>query len=143
MSKYAMSDVSLARRMGAIMYDILLVFSLVFLIMGVVIALVFDNQAHSNPILFYAITLPTTYLYFAISWTKGRQTLGMKAWQFQVVQRNGRSITHAQALRRFVLAALSLTVFGAGFFYQLWHKNNLAWHDLHSNTRLIKNPPKV
>jgi len=132
------SDVSLLRRLGAIAYDIFLAFSLAFFIIGVVLILFFDKQAQ-NDLLIFGIALITIYFYFTWSWVKGRQTLGMKAWKFQVKQNNGENITQKQAFIRFVLAIVSFSIVGLGFVYQLFNKNNLAFHDKYSNTRLIKN----
>jgi uncharacterized RDD family membrane protein YckC len=132
------SDVSLLRRLGAIAYDIFLAFSLAFFIIGVVLILFFDKQAQ-NDLLIFGIVIITIYFYFTWSWVKGRQTLGMKAWKFQVEQNNGENITQKQAFIRFVLAIVSFSVLGLGFVYQLFNKNNLALHDKYSNTRLIKN----
>ena len=132
------SDVSLLRRLGAIAYDIFLAFSLAFFIIGVVLILFFDKQAQ-NDFLIFGIALITIYFYFTWSWVKGRQTLGMKAWKFQVEQNNGENITQKQAFIRFILAIVSFSVLGLGFVYQLFNKNNLALHDKYSNTRLIKN----
>jgi len=131
------SNVSLLRRLGAIAYDIFLAFSLAFFIVGVILIAFFDKQAQTNPLMFSAILL-VVYFYFTWSWVKGRQTLGMKTWKFQIEQNNGNNITHKQACARFVLAIISFAVVGLGFVYQLFNKDNLAWHDKYSNTRLIK-----
>lgn len=132
------SDVSLLRRLGAISYDIVLAFSLAFFIVGVMLIAFFDKQAQTD-LLMFGIFLITVYFYFTWSWVKGRQTLGMKTWKFQIQQNNGDNITHKQAFIRFVLATVSFSVVGLGFIYQLFNKDNFAWHDKHSDTYLIKN----
>jgi len=132
------SDVSLLRRLGAIAYDIILAFSLAFSIVGAILIAFFDKEAQTD-LLMFSIILITVYFYFTWSWVKGRQTLGMKTWKFQIEQNNGDNITHKQAFVRFVLAIISFAVVGLGFIYQLFNKDNLAWHDKHSKTRLIKN----
>jgi len=132
------SDVSLLRRLGAIAYDIFLAFSLAFFIVGAILIAFFDKQAQTD-LLIFGIYLITVYFYFTWSWVKGRQTLGMKTWKFQIEQNNGDNITHKQAFVRFVLAIISFAVVGFGFIYQLFNKDNLAWHDKYSKTRLIKN----
>ncbi|BBB22884.1 RDD domain containing protein [Abyssogena phaseoliformis symbiont OG214] len=133
------SDVSLLRRLGAISYDIFLAFSLVFFVTGVVIIIFFNEEVPNGDAFFYVITIPMTYLYFTWSWVKGRQTLGMKAWKFQIKQINGNNITHKQAFIRLISATFSFAVFGLGFLCQLLDKDNRAMHDKISNTILIKN----
>ncbi len=132
------SDVSLLRRLGAMVYDILLAFSLAFFIVGAILIAFFDKQAQTD-LLIFSIYLITVYFYFAWSWVKGGQTLGMKTWKFKIKQQNGENITQKQAFVRFVLAFVSFAIFGLGFIYQLFNKDNLTWHDKLSNTRLVKN----
>ena len=129
------SNVSLLRRLGAIGYDIFLVFSFVFFITGVVLIVFWDKQAQNNAIIFSLIIF-SLYFYFAWSWVKGGQTLGMKAWKIQIMQNNGKNITHQQALIRFVLAIVSFMLMGFGFIYQLFNKDNLTLHDKYSHTQL-------
>ena len=133
------SNVSLLRRLGAIVYDIFLVFSLVFFVAGIVMIVFLDEQTQNEGGLFYIVTLPVTYLYFSLSWVKGRQTLGMKAWRFQVVQKNKTNITHKQAFIRFTTGFVSFAILGLGFLYQLFNQDSLALHDKLSQTFLIKN----
>lgn len=137
-----MSKISLFRRLFAIFYDTLLVFSLVFLVFFIVVIFIFDGQAKINNYLFFLITLPVSYFYFSQSWVKGRQTLGMKAWSFQVVQKDNKNITQKQAASRFVLGFLSFILFGFGFIYQLFNSENLTFHDKFSNSFLINNLQK-
>ncbi|CAB9539942.1 hypothetical protein [uncultured Gammaproteobacteria bacterium] len=132
------SNVSLLRRLGAITYDIFLAFSLAFFIVGVLLILFFEKQAQINGWMFLVYLL-TSYFYFAWSWVKGGQTLGMKTWKFHIVQNNGKNITHQQAFIRFILSIMSFSAAGLGFVYQLFNKDNLALHDSLSNTKLIKN----
>jgi uncharacterized RDD family membrane protein YckC len=125
------SNVSLISRLGAIIYDFFLVFSLVFCT-GLVVNLIIQDST-KNPFYFFLMLL-LTYGYFALSWVKGRQTLGMKAWKFEIMQADRKSITYTQSLTRFVLAPLSLI--GVGLIFQLFNKNRLPLHDYISRTYL-------
>ncbi|MCS5592123.1 MAG: RDD family protein [Gammaproteobacteria bacterium] len=123
------SNVSLLSRLGAITYDFFLVFSLVFCIgLFVVIA---NQDGTKNP-LFFLLMLLLTFSYFALSWVKGRQTLGMKAWKFEIMQADGSSVTYTQSLTRFILAPISLVV----FIFPLFNKDRLPLHDYFSKTYL-------
>lgn len=132
------SNVSLLRRLGAIIYDSFLTFSLVYFIIGVILIVFFEKQAQTNIFMFFMILL-TNYFYFSCSWVKGGQTLGMKAWKFHIQQNNGEHITYKQAFIRFILSAVSFSAFGLGFIYQLFNSDNLALNDRYSNTLLMKN----
>ncbi len=133
------SDVSLLRRLCAMSYDAFLAFSLVFFVTGVIIIVFFNTEAPNGNALFYIVTIPVIYLYFTWSWIKGGQTLGMKAWKFQIKQMSGNNITHKQAFIRLISAIPSFAIFGLGFLYQLFDKDNRALHDKISNSILIKN----
>lgn len=134
------SNVSLLRRLGAMFYDSLLAFSLVFFI-GLIVIAFFGEIGNA---FFYVVVLPSVYLYFTLSWIKGRQTIGMKAWKFQVIQNSQhtserKDITHQQAFIRFIAGFGSFLFFGIGFVYQLFNQDKLSWHDKISKTLLIKN----
>ncbi len=101
------SNVSFLRRLGAIIYDFFLVFSFVFFIEGVVI-IINNKQAITSSLFFYLLTLPLIYVYFSMSWIKGKQTLGMRAWKFEIIQKDGSNVTQKQSLIRFLLAIISL-----------------------------------
>ena len=128
------SNVSFFRRIGSISYDIFLVFSFVFFMAGIVI-LINDKKPITNPFFFFLVTLPAIYAYFSISWVKGKQTLGMRAWKFEIIQKDGGNITYQQSIIRFLLAVVSLA--GIGFIFQFLNKYKLPIHDYYSKTYLM------
>ena len=128
------SNVSFLRRLGSIIYDFFLVFSFVFFIEGVVI-IINNKQAITNSLFFYLLTLPLIYIYFSMSWIRGKQTLGMRAWKFEIIQKDGLNITQKQSLIRFLLAIISLL--GIGFIFQFFNPHKLPLHDYYSKTYLI------
>ena len=127
------SDVTLLRRIGSISYDFFLVFSFVFFVAGVVI-LVNNKEPITNSFFFFLVTLPAIFLYFSISWVKGKQTLGMRAWKFEIIQKNGDNITFKQSFIRFSLALISLV--GLGIIFQFLNTKRLPIHDYYSKTYL-------
>ena len=128
------SNVSFLRRLGCIIYDFFLVFSFVFFIEGVVI-IINNKQAITSSLFFYLLTLPLIYFYFSMSWIRGKQTLGMRAWKFEIIQKDGSHVTQKQSLIRFLLAIISL--FGIGFIFQFFNQHKLPLHDYYSKTYLI------
>ena len=128
------SNVSFLRRLGSIIYDFFLVFSFVFFIEGVVI-IINNKQAITSSLFFYLLTLPLIYAYFSMSWIRGKQTLGMRAWKFEIIQKDGSNVTQKQSLIRFLLAIISLL--GIGFIFQFFNQNKLPLHDYYSKTYLI------
>ena len=128
------SNVSFLRRLGSIIYDFFLVFSFVFFIEGVVI-IINNKQAITSSLFFYLLTLPLIYAYFSMSWIRGKQTLGMRAWKFEIIQKDGSNVTQKQSLIRFLLAIISLL--GIGFIFQFFNQHKLPLHDYYSKTYLI------
>ncbi|MCP4697371.1 MAG: RDD family protein [Gammaproteobacteria bacterium] len=123
------------RCLAAIFYDSLLLFSVLFL--AGLVALPFSGGEAASP-LYSLYLLGVSYFYFAWQWTHGGQTLGMRTWQIRLQHKDGGRVTWPQTLRRFSAAMLSWLACGGGFFWILANKENRSWHDILSNTRLVK-----
>lgn len=79
-----------------------------------------------------------TAAYFVVSWARGGQTIGMRAWRTRVVTGTGAPPAWPRALLRFLVALLSLGAFGAGFLWCLVDRERRAWHDIAAGTRLVR-----
>lgn len=128
------SDVSIIKHLGAILYDSFLVLSLVFVANLILVPILGET---SGSVLFFTVTLPITYLYFSLSWVKGGQTLGMKAWRFHLRTLKGDKLSHKHALLRFFGAFAVLVI--PGILYKAIDQNNLSLQDKVSQTILLKN----
>ncbi len=80
----------------------------------------------------------TTLLFFAGFWSHGGQTLGMRAWRFKVVRRDGASLSFRDALKRAAAALVSLAPAGLGFWWAAIDRDKLAWHDRLSDSTLVR-----
>jgi len=78
------------------------------------------------------------FLYYGWFWTHGGQTLGMRAWQMRVLADAGGTMTWTRATVRFLVAILSLSLFGLGFWWSLWDIRERCWHDRLSRTHLVR-----
>lgn len=125
----------LLRRFAAILYDSLLLFSVLFFATGLFLV-VTPIDSNTQPI-FRIYILMVSFLYFAWSWLRGGQTLGMMAWQIQLQPIDGKKMTVWLVVRRFVMAIFSWLVLGLGFFWAVWDKEGRTWHDWASETRLV------
>lgn len=129
-------------RLAALLYD-LLVLVAIWMVAAALVLLAFRGEvdvAHQPP-LYHAVLqlvlLVLTALYFAVSWSRGGQTIGMRAWRVRLVDAQGGSPGWRRALLRFVLATLSLLAAGAGFIYCLFDADRRAWHDVMLGTRVL------
>ena len=108
---------SLLRRLGAMVYDGLLVLAMALTTTGV--ANLFaprpiipegaesvsleGMQTISGPLL-GSLLFVQTFAFFAFFWLSHGRTLGMQAWHLRLIDRQGHGITLTQALRRFLVA---------------------------------------
>jgi len=131
----------LLRRFGAMFYDILLVCALMFLVTLPFIGYLGGEAVEpgTNPLLSVCLAI-VVYGFFVGFWVKSGSTLGMLAWGLRVELPNGQKPGLGAASLRFVAALLAWVPLGLGFFWQLWDKDRLTWHDRLSGTRLIHYP---
>lgn len=138
---------ALWRRLGALLYDALLLSGLLLLATAVLIVpydlLAARPYPHGELVyrtLLQAYLLAVIAGFFVYFWTHGGQTLGMSAWRLRVVRDDGKPLSTKDALRRFAWASLSLLPAGLGLWWSLFDPERLAWHDRRSRTRVVMRP---
>ncbi len=130
------APVGLARRMGAVFYDLLIVVAALF------IATIFWTAAgvtfgHPWYRAYVAFVYLSAFVYFGWCWVRGGQTVGMKVWKIKLVSTDARRFGWPAAMARSAAALLSAVTLGAGFWWVLFDRDGLAWHDRLSSSRLI------
>lgn len=134
----SMLRVSIWRRLGAILYDTLALFGVLFMAGIPMVALHGGEAVAPNNPWFSAWLCLAAYGYLGYSWRRGR-TLGMQSWKIRLIDaRTGRAPSWGQTVARFVVALLSWLPAGFGYWRSLWHPERAAWHDLLSGTRLVR-----
>lgn len=137
----AMKNSGLLRRFGAVLYDTLLVAALLFLVTIPFIAARGGEPVESSGNLAYQLTLfVVIYAFFVGFWTRSGRTLGMQSWGLRVETADGRPPSAKAASIRFFVAIISWLPLGLGYFWQLWDRDRLTWHDRASGTRLVHYP---
>ncbi|MEJ2426171.1 MAG: RDD family protein [Candidatus Thiodiazotropha sp.] len=127
----------LFRRLGAILYDLLLLTALIFVATAAV-TLPMGNPSGGWLILFQFIIFEIIpLLFFTGFWIRGGQTLGMRAWHLKVVRFDGTDLNWSDALRRHLSALISVYLLGLGFVWILLDPEKMAWHDRLSRTRMV------
>lgn len=131
------SPAGLPRRLGSMLYDFLLVFALMCL--GTVPFVIgFGGETVPANYLPHQLTmLAIAYFFFVGFWSYRGRTLGMQSWGLRVESMDGGRPSWRQSSARFALAILSLIPLGLGFWWQLWDRDQLTWHDRGSGTRLV------
>jgi len=132
---------SLLRRIGAMLYDALLILALLFLATIPFIALRGGEPVEPGSNLPYQITLAVIiFTFFVGFWSRSGRTLGMQSWGLRAETSDGQIPSVGQASIRFSASILSWLPVGLGFLWQLWDKEKLTWHDRISGTRLMHYP---
>lgn len=134
----------LFRRVGAIVYDSMLVsavvfaaFALLYLPLAVGFGIVDINDTGHYKYLFFIYMIAAGVGFHIWFWTHGGQTLGMRTWSMKLFSQDGGKVSLRQALVRYLMAIVSLLAFGLGFLWIWFDKEKRSWHDMVSGTRLV------
>lgn len=127
------------RRIGAIVYDLLVVTAVIMLASGFALAFVglltatglltlAEQQDHASVLQgnwLYSLYLVGVVIWFYTGfWVRGGQTLGMRTWRLRVQNEDGSRISKRQAIIRAFTALL-----GLGNLTVLFGQNRLALQD--------------
>jgi uncharacterized RDD family membrane protein YckC len=82
--------------------------------------------------------LAITASYFVFSWSRGGQTIGMRAWRIRIMAADGSPLPWPRALLRFIVALVSLGALGLGFLWCLIDRERRAWHDLAARATCVR-----
>jgi len=112
----------LFRRLAAMFYDALLMIALWFVATFAMLPLTGGEAilASSQGLLgrfYHVLLLLLAVAYFGLCWTRGGQTLGMKAWRIRLETASGRSPGWGAALIRFAGGAVTLLLAVLGLWY--------------------------
>jgi uncharacterized RDD family membrane protein YckC len=120
------------------LYDGLLVVALL-MIAAAAIVIPSGTEIAPGSAPFQIYLLAVWWLYFAICWRLGGQTVGMRAWRIHLISESDRT-GWLQTLIRFFVAGVSIAAAGAGLLWSLIDDRKRAWHDIASGTRLVVAP---
>lgn len=128
-------------RLAALLYDFFPVAALWFVVAAVAVAVHGGEPIRSDSAAGWAELLAlwlVTGCYAIVSWQRGGQTIGMRAWRLFVVDDAGNRPTWRPLAIRFLVGAVSLLALGAGFAWAWIDRDRLTWHDRASATRIVR-----
>jgi uncharacterized RDD family membrane protein YckC len=127
--------------LAALAYDALLLAGLLF-VFTMLLIFVRGGRAIGPGTLWYEASLvAVAFTFCGVSWTRGGQTVGMKAWRIRVVAKDASSLDWPHSALRFVASWLSLLPAGLGYWWALVDRERCCWHDRLSRTRVIRAAP--
>ena len=141
----------LGRRLGALIYDGVLVLALWLVITTLHLAFfqwILGQPAQAVGASALAIwslrgvLVAATTLFFCFFWRRAGMTLGMQAWRLQVQTSNGQIPSLKQCLIRCAIGWLSLAVLGLGYWWVIIDPQRRSWPDMVSNTRTVLLPKR-
>ena len=141
----ALTPAPLWLRLAAAVYDLFPLIALWMLTAGLCLLAVGGHVDLTHPPLAWRIALrlallAVTAAYFVVSWSRGGQTIGMRAWRLRVVSVQGDRLAWSRASARFAASLLSLLALGIGFAWCLFEPDRRGWHDLVAGSRVIRLP---
>lgn len=130
-------------RIAAAIYDLFPLIGLWMLTAALALLVAHGTVDAAHPTLAWryglrAALLAVTGAYFAISWARGGQTIGMRAWRLRVVDTHGNALPWPRCVLRFLAACLSLGVIALGFVWCLVDARRRAWHDIAVGSVLVR-----
>ena len=125
------------RRIGALLYDLLIVVALLIVATGPVMVST-GGEAVQPGTLWYQLYLALVVAaYFAGFWWRRGQTIGMAAWRLHLRSADGRPVTLRQSVVRSAAAVVSWGLAGIGVLWMLVDRERRTWHDMASGTRVV------
>lgn len=150
----------LARRMAAFVYEGVLLFGVLFVAGYLYSTLTQQRHALQGQSGLQAFVFIVLGIYFTLFWSRGGQTVAMRAWHLRLVTADGAAVSQRRALARylaswiwFVPALLTARVAGLHSAFEILglllvgvvayallafaHPQRQFWHDALCGTRLV------
>jgi uncharacterized RDD family membrane protein YckC len=132
------SPCGLFRRLAIMVYDGVVVISLLMLATLLAMMAGFGGQTAMKDPFFTFYLASVWFLYLAWCWRKGGMTVGMRAWRVRIENRDGRNPGWGAIALRFLVSLVSAGLAGLGFLWSLFDADKRTWHDMISATRLVR-----
>lgn len=129
----------LGRRILVMAYDALALIALMMVVTALLLMTPLRDQKAFVDVLPTLILFITWYLYLAWCWQQGL-TLGMRAWRVKIEFYGERRAGWGRYGLRFLVSLVSAACLGLGFIWSLFDSRQQTWHDMASNSRLVRTP---
>ncbi len=129
---------SLIKLGACLIYDALVVVALCFICALIFRLLAGDATYGIKRHLLQLFLWLSVGAYFVWCWSKSGQTLVMQTWRFKLVNQESSLLSVKMAILRYILATLSLMLFGVGFLWAIVDANRLFLHDRILGSRILQ-----
>jgi len=128
------------RLLAVMMYDSMLLVSVLLVAAAVAVALNGGEAIGANNPFFFVYLLGVAFIFYGWFWTHGGQTLGMRAWRIYLISGQNTGINWQQAFLRFMVGLFSWLPLGLGYWWLWLSPDKLSWHDIASGSYLVYSP---
>ncbi len=128
---------SLGRRLTCLLYEGLVVFSLLIIGFLVPQTILTAFGLGVTPKILWLNILLLLLVYFVWCWLNGGQTLPMKTWKLRLANADDSPLRPLQAVLRYLLAWPSILMFGVGILWALVDKDKQFLHDRLAGTKIV------
>jgi uncharacterized RDD family membrane protein YckC len=150
-------NAGLSRRLGAMLYDGLLLLGVILSTAIIIPAImtfsgaqpevgdgqvVHEIEPFISPVFFQLYFIVVVTGFYCWFWLKNGQTLGMQSWRLKLVSDQGGPLTAKHCLLRLLSGGLSFACAGLGYWWVLIDRDHKSWHDRLSKTKVIVLPKK-
>lgn len=128
------------RRLAAGVYDLLPLAAILMLAAALVLPLTGGRGVPPGTLWFQLYLLAVAFAYYGLSWRRGGQTIGMKAWRIRVTREDGTPPTWGDVAVRFAIALVGTAALGVGLLAALFDPRRRMWHDVAAGTLVLRVP---
>ena len=128
---------SLGRRLTCLLYEGLVVFSLLIIGFLVPQTILTAFGLGVTPKILWLNILLLLLVYFVWCWLNGGQTLPMKTWKLRLANADDSPLRPLQAVLRYLLAWPSILMFGVGILWALVDRDKQFLHDRLAGTKIV------
>lgn len=130
---------SFRTRLASLVYEVLLLAAVLFISSYLFLVLARDAQSGWMRTIYQVYLLAVCGIYFVFCWTRAGQTLPMKTWRLRVVTRDGRPLSLARAVWRYLLAIPGMFT-GASVLWVAFDRDGQFLHDRLAGTQIVRVP---
>jgi uncharacterized RDD family membrane protein YckC len=143
MTELTLVPASPFRRLAALCYDLLLLVGLIATFTLLAVLVRGGVAVPPGSLWFQGALIAIVVAFFCGFWSRGGQTLGMRAWHIRVVSRDLAPLSARRALLRLAVGLVALLPVGLGLWWGFFDAERRGWADFAAGTRVVRVPPRT
>lgn len=125
------------KRLAALLYDVFILFSIMILATLIILPINHFKPIPPKQPLYQGYLVLIAIAYYFLSWYKGGQTIGLRAWNLKLISVDYKPLQFKQLFKRILFAIPSMLFCLVGLLWALVDKQKQTLYDKLSETRVI------